>query len=187
MRIIAGTARGVKLFSPSGADTRPTADMVRESVFNIISAQIQGSSFLDLFGGTGAVALEALSRGASDAVVVDCSAKCAGVIKRNIEKTGFAGRAEVLVSDAVRAVSILNKQGRNFDIIYMDPPYGKGLAQKTLEAVAISWVLAADGFIMAEHGGDERLADVASGLGFEVYRTKEYGSTVIQFIRKAGI
>lgn len=182
MRIISGSAGGMKLFAPAGLNTRPTTDRVRESVFNIIADEIFDAGFLDLYGGTGANGLEAVSRGAAKAVIVELSSKCAEIIKRNITKTGFDGQAEILIMDAVKAVSFLDNKGLLFDVIYMDPPFGKNLALKTLREIAASHILAENGVIIAEHGGDETLADID---GFEIYKRRKYGASTVDFLRKA--
>jgi len=137
VRIIAGKARGRKLAAPGprlGELIRPTSDRAREALFNIIAARIPGARVLDLFAGTGALGLEALSRGADSAVFVDRDPAALALIEKNIAACGFAGQSKVLRGDLGRGLCFLAKDnhGLPFDLVFLDPPYGKGLAQATL-------------------------------------------------------
>lgn len=123
MRIIAGSARGTPLLAPKGMDTRPTQDKVKESLFNMLQGQLEDGAALDLFAGSGALGLEAVSRGASRAVLVDQSREASQCIRRNIEKLRFQDRAELLTCDWKQAVSNLAREGRRFDLVFLDPPY----------------------------------------------------------------
>ena len=123
MRIIAGEARGRTLTAPKGMDTRPTQDYVRESLFNILQASVPEARVLDLFAGSGALALEALSRGAVKATLVDCSTDAVQCIKRNAETLGFAERVTVIRSDWQAALMRLSKNGERFTLVFLDPPY----------------------------------------------------------------
>ena len=123
MRIIAGSARGTPLLAPKGMDTRPTQDKVKESLFNMLQGQLEDGAALDLFAGSGALGLEAVSRGASRAVLVDQSREAAQCIRRNIEKLRFQDRAELLTCDWKQAVSKLARESRKFDLVFLDPPY----------------------------------------------------------------
>ena len=123
MRIIAGSARGTPLLAPRGMDTRPTQDKVKESLFNMLQGAWEGGAALDLFAGSGALGLEAVSRGAELAVLVDQSKEAAQCIRRNIEKLRFQDRAELLNCDWKQAVSKLAREGRRFELVFLDPPY----------------------------------------------------------------
>ena len=123
MRIIAGSARGTPLLAPKGMDTRPTQDKVKESLFNMLQGQLEDGAALDLFAGSGALGLEAVSRGASRAVLVDQSREASQCIRRNIEKLRFQDRAELLTCDWKQAVSKLARESRKFDLVFLDPPY----------------------------------------------------------------
>mgnify|MGYP005947524465 FL=1 len=123
MRIIAGSARGTPLLAPKGMDTRPTQDKVKESLFNMLQGQLEDGAALDLFAGSGALGLEAVSRGASRAVLVDQSREASQCICRNIEKLRFQDRAELLTCDWKQAVSKLARESRKFDLVFLDPPY----------------------------------------------------------------
>lgn len=123
MRIIAGSARGRTLVAPKGQQTRPTQDYVRESLFNIIQRDVPDASVLDLFAGTGALALEALSRGAQKAVLADSSRQAIDCIRRNVETVGTVDRATVIPGDWNAVLQKLAEQGELFDLVFLDPPY----------------------------------------------------------------
>ena len=133
MRVITGSARGRKLITLEGDDVRPTTDIVKEALFSIIQFEIEGRKVLDLFGGSGQLAIEALSRGADSAVIVDLSKKSVEVIKQNLEHTGFSKKAVVVQSDAL---SFLSRRTEKYDIAFIDPPYLTGLLQEALYKVA---------------------------------------------------
>ena len=123
MRVIAGSARRLTLIAPEGMDTRPTGDKIRETLFNMLQWKLPGASFLDLFSGSGAIAIEALSRGAKCAVMVEHNRKAAACIRKNLETTGFTESGELMISDVFAAIRRLEDTGRQFDMIYMDPPF----------------------------------------------------------------
>lgn len=182
MRVVSGLARGCVLAAPDGFHTRPTADRIKESLFNIIHAELPDAVFLDLFAGTGAIGIEALSRGAKKVVFVDNSNESINAVNENLEKTGLAENAAILRMDALRAADWLGQKGGEFDIIYMDPPYKKGFVDKTLRAIVNAKILKDDGFIIAEQGFGEPLPHIA---GLTVYREKKYGRTSIVFLRRS--
>ncbi|MBE5767709.1 MAG: 16S rRNA (guanine(966)-N(2))-methyltransferase RsmD [Clostridiales bacterium] len=183
MRIISGEARGRTLFAPNGQDTRPTSDKIRGSLFNILNGCIEDAEVLDLFGGTGALALEALSRGAARAVISDSSRAAVECIRRNAEnvlKDSLKERALILKTDYRSAIT--NVAGRRFDLVFLDPPY------RMLEtyADAISRLerqgsLSSDAIIIAERRHD---ALVEYPEEFEIYDTRVYGETAIDFLRR---
>ena len=150
MRIISGEAGGRTLFAPSGLDTRPTSDKIRGSMFNIIGARVVDARVLDLFGGTGALALEALSRGAKSAVLVDCGARACPVIQDNIDTLGCGDRARLLRMKDTAAIAALNRQGAAFDLVFLDPPYRMDTAP-VCAALIREGLLAEGGLIVAEH------------------------------------
>lgn len=153
MRIITGTAKGCRLKAPKGQDTRPTADRIKESLFNILGMKVHGRHVLDLFAGTGNLGLEALSRGAAHAVFVDRAT--APVIRENALHTRLDGRAEVLKSDAFSALARLAGMGKSFGLVFCDPPYHKGLWERALLFLDASELLSEDGILVVEHGVDE--------------------------------
>ena len=132
MRIIAGEFRGRKISRPEGADVRPTKDRVREAVFSMIAADVPGSRILDLYAGSGAYGLEALSRGAEEAVFVDNSGSCVSAMEENIRIIGVGDRSDIIRRDAELAVEDMGEQKEKFGLIFADPPYRLGLAKKTL-------------------------------------------------------
>ena len=133
MRIISGTARGTKLFTLTGDNTRPTLDRVKESLFNIINRKIYEAKVLDLFAGSGAIGLEFASRGAEKVVLCDNSKEAINIINKNIEKTHLKEKVELIKSDAIIALEKLKNE--KYDIIFLDPPYNSQLIEKTVEKV----------------------------------------------------
>jgi 16S rRNA (guanine(966)-N(2))-methyltransferase RsmD len=147
MRIIAGSARGRKLAAPVGETTRPTADFVKENMFNIIQFDIEGREVIDLYCGSGQLGLEALSRGASRAVLVDMSAAVAGVAQKNAETLGFTPQCRVVTAEALK---YLESRRDKADLIFLDPPYGTPLLDKTLRRLAEFDILRPGGIIVCE-------------------------------------
>ncbi len=147
MRIIAGTRRGHTIYAPRGLDTRPTSDRVRESVFNIVGP-LEGASVLDLYAGSGAMGLEALSRGAARAVFVERDAQAARTIDRNLDKLRLPGT--VLRQDAAIALAAEAATGRKYDLVLVDPPYDMYLDVQPQLARYLPAVLAADGIVVVE-------------------------------------
>lgn len=177
MRIVGGEGRGRKLKSPRGSNTRPTADRVKEAVFNILGNEIIEKSFLDLFGGTGAIAIEAVSRGASRAVVVEWDAQAFKIIKDNIAKLSYIKQIKAIKSDAFLAINHLSKEKDTFHIIYIDPPYYEGLLPKILLEIQNKGVLAENGLLIVETGKKVELAD--RYLDLHCVKKKNYGDTAI--------
>lgn len=180
MRIIAGDRRGTKLEAVPGMNTRPTADRVKESLFNIIQMDITGDSrVLDVFAGTGALGLEALSRGAREAVFIEQDPQAFAVLRRNIAKCRCEDRAHVLKGDALSLLATL--QGQQFDLILLDPPYQKNLYAAVLFSVLKYHLLSDYGILVSEHSktvpfswDDERL---------NLYKSRSYGETVLNFFQ----
>ena len=132
MRVITGTARGRRLKEPVGLETRPTADRVKEGIFSSIQFELEGRRVLDLFGGTGQMGIEALSRGAAHATFVDLRKEAVGIIRENLSLTGFSDRATVVQGDYL---AFLTRCRETFDVIFLDPPYGSGMLEKALETI----------------------------------------------------
>lgn len=178
MRIISGQARGMKLNNIAGQRTRPTGDRVKEALFNILGAGIGESAFLDLYAGSGAIGLEALSRGAAKVIWVEENPLCVKVITANFEKTRLTN-GQVLTNDVFRALTQISKQGHSFDYIFLDPPYDQGLVIKTLELLAELALLKKTGIIIAEASKKEDAPKVMSNLCLR--REKSYGDTKLYF------
>ena len=170
MRVITGSARGRRLKELEGQETRPTTDRVKESIFNIIQFDVEGSRVLDLFAGTGQLGIEALSRGAAAAVFVEQRRDAAALVRENLKITGLTDRARVVNGEAL---SYLASAGEKFDIIFLDPPYAAKLWEPALEAVSRFDILSDHGIIICESPQDEALPET---VGFcRLHRTYRYG------------
>ena len=194
MRIIAGEAKGRRLFVPKMHGLRPTSDLVREAIFQILTNRIPASwpemRVLDLFAGTGALGLEALSRGAAGSVFVELSKTAVDAIGRNIDACGFSSRAMVVKADAGQrsgAVAGLVRENGPFDIIMADPPYMEGLSQKCLKWVAQAEILSPCGLLMMEEFKKAELPhriDSGHTVFFELADIRTYGQTRIWFYKR---
>jgi 16S rRNA (guanine(966)-N(2))-methyltransferase RsmD len=149
MRVVAGSARGRPLHGPKGDNIRPTSDRVRETLFNVIGPWLEGT-VLDLYAGTGALAIESLSRGATRAVLVDSSRQGQQLCTRNLEELGFTPSAEVMPMPVARALDVLEKRGDRFDFIFADPPYAAKASSWLLERLARSSLLNSGGTLVIE-------------------------------------
>ena len=179
MRIIAGSARRTPLVAPKGQHTRPTADRVKENLFNIIAPQIVGAKFLDLFCGSGAIGIEALSRGAGEAVFADSSKDAIAALTANLARAKLTGR--IMPMCAFEAVSVLGKEGRAFDIIFMDPPYGQGLLSKALGALVACNIISPAGIVIAEARVDEEEPEAGPLVLRDI---RDYGQTRLLFYNR---
>lgn len=180
MRIISGDFRGKKLAAFSGRATRPTADRVRESVFNILGAAVKNTVVLDLFAGTGALGLEALSRGATAAVFVDSEPPAIRLIEKNIAACRAADRARVIRWDIRRNLRCLSPEPA-FDLVFMDPPYHAGLIAPALRHLATQNVCNKNASIMIEHDIMEPIEAEMNGL--ELTDQRIYGKTAVSFLK----
>lgn len=184
MRIVGGRLRGRTLTGPKSQGIRPTSDRTRESIFNILAHAygdpVSGARVLDLFAGTGALGLEALSRGAASALFVEDSAEGRGLIRTNIETMGLQGRAKIFRRDATS----LGDAGtiQPFDLVFADPPYGKGLAEKAIASAMAGGWLKPSALVVVEEAASSPFAPPA---GVELLERRDYGDTVIAFCRHA--
>ena len=179
MRVISGKARGVVLKTPEGMQTRPTADRVKEALFSIIQFDLPGALVLDLFGGTGQLGIEALSRGASHVVFVDAADKACRLIKENLQRTKLAEYADVVRSDYL---SYLKNCGKKFNLILLDPPYAEVFLENSLKMITEIDILQSGGIIVTERPIGKSLE-----LDFPGYtRSKDYkyGNTLLTLFRK---
>lgn len=181
MRVIGGKARGRKLLSVRGETTRPITDRVKESLFNILRDRVVGAHFLDLFAGTGSVGIEALSRGAQQAVFVEISGRAIRTLKRNLELTGLTEGAEVIQRDVFKFIE--REGAAPFDIIYIAPPQYKGLWARTLQALDGKDLLASDGVVVAQIYPKE-YEELALG-SLQLVDQRKYGSTLLCFYAPA--
>ena len=178
MRVIAGTARSVPLLSRDGLDTRPTTDRVKEAIFNIIQFDIEGRQLLDLFGGSGQMAIEALSRGAAGAVIVDQSKDSISIIRQNLQKTKLTEKAEVVCADYME---YLNRCKKRFDLIFLDPPYREKFLENALNRISEIDILKSGGIIVCERPAEKALPDAYAA--FRRVRDYRYGKTGITVYR----
>jgi len=182
MRIISGTARGRSLTAPAGMNTRPTQDYVRESLFNIIRWDVADARVLDLFAGTGALSLEAVSRGAAHAVLIDMDRAACDAIKRNMEATKLSESCRLIARDYRQAMDQLAREGAKFDIVFIDPPYKMENTGEMCAALYDRGLLAKRFLIVVEHRrGMAPLLDAR----FEAFDLRKYGETEITFVRSA--
>ncbi len=171
MRVIAGSRRSLPLKTLEGDNTRPTADKYKETLFNCLQMDVPESLFLDLFSGSGAIGIEALSRGAKHAVLVENNKQALDIIKHNIHFTKFENEAEIVKSDVISYLSRLGKV--NFDIIFIDPPYGKGLEREALEILSTKTFTNPDFKIVVEAKLEEDFSFI-DDTKFMIYKTKNY-------------
>lgn len=179
MRVISGSARGKKLLCVDGVDIRPTLDRVKESIFNIIAFDIPDAHVLDLFSGSGALGIEALSRGACDCVFVDNSLQSINITQKNIEATRLIDSSIVLNCDSVE---YLKNTDKKFDIIFIDPPYESDLYEKSLVAIKKSGVLSGNGYIVLEYDTDT--TPPFNTDGFLIVKEKTYGRVKILIMKE---
>ncbi|MBE5870866.1 MAG: 16S rRNA (guanine(966)-N(2))-methyltransferase RsmD [Lachnospiraceae bacterium] len=182
MRVIAGTARSLQLETPQGLDTRPTTDRIKETLFNILQFDLPQARFLDLFAGSGAIGIEALSRGAAEAVFVENEKTAVGCMERNLAHTHLEKKGKVLKQDVFVALQMLEYKGA-FDIIFMDPPYHHELEQRVLEYLTMSSLATPDTLIIFEAALDTQIGFLDK-LGYELVKEKCYKTNKHVFCRK---
>ena len=181
MRIISGKARGTKLYTLDGTATRPTLDRVKESLFNIIQNDIEDSTVLDLFSGSGAIGLEILSRGAKRAVLCDSSKDAIKIIKQNVQKTHFEEKVEVYNMEFTKLVERL--QNQKFDIIYIDPPYATDFIKISLEKIIEYELVNENTKIIVETDDETRILNQIEKMDVEITDKRKYGRATIIFLK----
>ncbi|MBN2179800.1 MAG: 16S rRNA (guanine(966)-N(2))-methyltransferase RsmD [Deltaproteobacteria bacterium] len=179
MRVVGGHSRGRRLLVPKGSSIRITADRVKESIFNILQP-LEGRSFLDLFAGTGNVGIEAMSRGAKPVFFVEVARLHAGTIKKNIDLCGFESGFEIVPKTVKKGIELLSMRDKCFDIIFADPPYEKGLIEKTLGILGAHRITSKNGILVMEHSSNE---ECCGNDDFVVTDQRKYGDTVISFLQ----
>ena len=172
MRIIAGSARSRTILTPEGRDTRPTLDRVRESLFNILQMRVRGARVLDLFAGSGALSLESLSRGAEAAVMVDHDRKAIQCIRKNVEALRFEDRSRIIQADWRAAAETLRREGKAFDIVFLDPPYAMVELEQVTEAIRP---------LLAIEHDIRTMPHVADG--YDATDTRKYGIVGVTFFQ----
>jgi 16S rRNA (guanine(966)-N(2))-methyltransferase RsmD len=179
LRVISGTLKGRKLASFRGRHVRPTADRVRESLFNILNRSWEDRDAIDLFAGTGGLGIEALSRGAARVVFIEQHPRALDVLEKNIRTLGLGSRCEIVPMSVDEGVRVLQRKQQTFDVAFLDPPYGSGLADSALHLLSRGAIMRRCGVIVAEHHFRE---EISSSYGtFALSDRRRYGETVISF------
>lgn len=179
MRVVSGSARGLKLQPVPGMNTRPTTDRVKESVFNIIQNRVRDARVLDLFAGTGQLGIEALSRGAKTCDFVERDRVAFATVKKNIAAARLVDRAQLHSTDADKFIAYAKKDA--YDLIFLDPPYGGKILTAALSAIETFDILSTNGIIICESAVEDVFAS-----GFETVKTYRYGATLITVLQKGG-
>ncbi len=182
MRVITGIAKGRKLKAARGREVRPTSDRTKEALFNILGPRIMKAKFLDLYAGTGAIGIEAISRGAEKTVFIERNLRAVKIIRHNLESTGLQERAEVYCQEVGQAIELLSARDERFDLIYLDPPYLQNLVNRSLFQLNNSGLLASGGLIIAESSKLDELPEQAGQL--KMFRQERYGDTVLSFYQE---
>lgn len=182
MRIISGKAKGTKLYTLEGLETRPTLDRVKESLFNIIQWRIEDALILDLFSGSGAIGLEFLSRGAKKAYLCDNSKGAIDVIKKNVQKTHFENSVEILNMDYKKALDKIKLE--KFDIIYLDPPYKTNFIKESISIIVENDCLNINGIIILETDEKERVKKDIKEMNLKIIDERKYGRASLMFLEK---
>lgn len=182
MRVIAGTARSLPLKTIEGLDTRPTTDRIKETLFNMLQSDVPGARFLDLFSGSGAIGIEALSRGAKEAVFVENAKNACACIRDNLQFTKLVDKATVMECDSLTALNRLKGKGV-FDVIFMDPPYRKDHEKAVLEALVSNDIADSYTLIIFEASLDTDI-DFVLDLGYDLVKVKEYKTNKHIFVKK---
>jgi 16S rRNA (guanine(966)-N(2))-methyltransferase RsmD len=181
LRVIAGSARGHKLKAPEGMETRPTTDRIKETLFNMIAYELPGCNFLDLYSGSGGIGIEALSRGADKAVFVDESNVCKKIIEENLVHTKLNAKAVIYQKEVKTVLDQLGQTNEKFDIVFMDPPYGKQLIEETLEKIKKNDLLTSEGFVIVERATNKSMPEIKDMV---LWKEKKYKTTTMTFLRR---
>ena len=182
MRVIAGKAKGIRLCAPKGLGVRPTLDRVREALFNILAERVPGARFLDLYAGTGANGIEALSRGARECLFVDSALESLRIIAKNLEQTRLSAASTCLRCVLPAGLMRVESWGLPFDIVFADPPYGRTDVAALLEGIQEKKVLSPGGILVVEHPARQPLEGTSGGL--QAFRTATYGEVGLSFLSR---
>ena len=180
MRVISGASKGRRLATQRGHVLRPTSARIKESIFGILGEDVEGKRVLDLFAGTGNLGIEALSRGARKAVFVEQGRQALRLIQKNLSQCGMERQSEILPKDAIRAVGILKARGDSFDLIFMDPPYGRGWVEKTFEKLNAHRIYHESTLLVVQRDRREPLPETLEG--WDLIRERRIGDTIVSFL-----
>ena len=182
MRVIAGSAKGKRLQAPSGLDTRPITDRIKEALFNVLSWNIEQAFFLDLFAGSGSVGIEALSRGAEKVILVDKGNAAVKIIKENLDNCGFKNNVEVFCMDVFKSLQYFQRQGHKFDYIYVDPPFtNEKIFEEFMEAIDHVLILDRDGIMIIRTRRQKKMPEKLNTM--QKYRVNNYGESTLHYYR----
>ncbi|MGL4738582.1 MAG: 16S rRNA (guanine(966)-N(2))-methyltransferase RsmD [Cellulosilyticaceae bacterium] len=184
MRVISGKCRGTKLVAPEGLHTRPTTDRIKETLFNMIGFDIPGCEFLDLFGGSGAIGIEALSRGAQKVIFTDNNPAAIACINQNLQKTSLQKDGIVYNRDSLSVIQMLGEQKAKFDIIFLDPPYAMEGIDKILDGIVTRDLLKEAGYIILESGSEY---EIAIPEQLTLIKQKNYKTTIMSFYERTRV
>jgi RNA methyltransferase, rsmD family len=179
MRVTAGTLKNRKIKSREGRETRPTLERIKEAIFSIIGDKVVDAKFLDLYSGTGNIAIEALSRGAKRAVMIEQDKEALRIIIDNIDTLGLTNVSRAYKNDVSRAIEILGRKNEKFDIIFLDPPYKENISILTIEKVSENNILAEGGIIISEHSIYEKMPEKIGN--FVKYDERNYNKKIVTF------
>jgi 16S rRNA (guanine(966)-N(2))-methyltransferase RsmD len=182
MRVIAGERKGLRLKTPKGKATRPTADQVRIACLDTLTPWLPGARVLDLYAGSGAVAIEALSRGAEAAVFVESDRAALGAIRENLDRLGLKERSRVVGADVSKALRTFGRQGETFSLVFADPPYDSSLALATIEELSAGGLIAEGGVVVVQHRTKTALPERVGALSR--FKAKRFGETTLTFFRR---
>lgn len=182
MRVVAGTAGGLKLITRDSEDTKPTLDRVKEAMFSMLSPYLNGATVLDLFSGSGALGIEALSRGAARCVFCDKSKACCDIIEKNLESTGLADKATVLRGDFTGILKTLKMQGEIFDMVLLDPPYNRGFEREAMLLLARYCLCSPEAIVLCEHAFQDKMPEQCGE--FSLMKDKKYGTVGVSVYEK---
>ncbi|MFQ5328610.1 MAG: 16S rRNA (guanine(966)-N(2))-methyltransferase RsmD [Thermodesulfobacteriota bacterium] len=179
MRVICGAAKGRRLVAFKGRTIRPTSDKVREAIFDILHGYFPFDRTLDIFAGTGAMGIEAMSRGVKEAAFIDVDRRAASLIKENLQRTGFSAQARIVPMDAIDGIKFLAARGDRFDLVFIDPPYDKLLTDRVFAAIEERELLLPGGVIVSE--SSKKFEVCVTPARLERFKEKVYGSTRVSF------
>ena len=183
MRVISGSARRLELISPKGLNVRPTTDRTKETLFNIINTNIHGSVFLDLFSGSGAIGIEALSRGAKEAYFIENDKESIACITHNLKHTKLIEKSHIMKYDYDMGLLELGKKSIKFDIIFMDPPYNNGYEEKAIEKILEYELIDSNSIIICESATDTDFRFVNNFANLDIIKEKKYKTSKFSFLQ----